>query len=797
MNKKNFSIPISKYFEIIHPDYVWLKLVPNKSTRNFKSSSIANAIQKTYKGIDRRIKFEKKKLSIEANFKISYVVDIRKSNTNFYFIVPQPFKNIIIEKIYEIWSKVEIDEVEPIEKFSPDTSYYQLNYRKEDALSLHVDKTSNEPLASTLNVMTIQQENDRCTIVYNFLPKSQYSWSKRYERTRKKIEDQQIIEKDTSTMRYKIGLGLSLVNYVVNSFIQSLGDIVGSEEKEKNTVLAEMLMTTTIIEGNKRLSDETLKKKNATIIDAQILVASSSDNYAQREINAQAVCSSYQIIDEDGGNSLISKKVKVKKGEIIDMESYKFNGVLENSFSISEAQNFLQQPGRILMRNLGIKHIAVEEVKVPKELCSGYISLGEVKCKGATQRSYIEDAYDVGSLPLILNGSQGSGKSTFMANYFRMAGIRHEGGVIIDYIKNCEMSDEVIRYLNREDVIILDYTKPEFLQGFAFNEFKINDKMTSFEKLEMTNRQAQQVLTFVDSINMDQPLQARMRKYLSASSNIVFASGETSLKEVIRCLEDHVARAEYIKKLTEEELLLLEDEVASLRFLDEYSKISKAEPVAYVVGTKTDKIEGILDRISLLREDFKLKFMFNKGAEGNLDLAQELENGKTIIIRMPQDSFKKQAKNIIVTFLLSKIWISTELRGKLNARPRPTHICIDEVFQCPTTMRMLENDQILPQTRKFGCKFIFSSQYLNQVDVILDTLEGSGATFMLLRGTTEKDFERFAKKMEDFDYDDIVNLPKYSSLNLVYYSKGYSSFISLLPPPINLGLVTTNGTELK
>lgn len=784
INKKNFSIPISKYFEIIHPDYVWLKVKPHKSTRNFKSSSIANAIQKTYKGIDRRIKFEKKKLSIEANFKISYVVDIRKSNTNFYFIVPRPFMNIIIEKIREIWSKVEIDMVSPIEKFSLETSYYQLNYRKEDALSLHIDKNSNEPLASTLNVMTIQQESDRCTIIYNFLPKSQYSWSKRYEKTRKKIEDQEVIEKDTTTLRYKFGFGLSIVNYIANSFRQCLGDLVGNDEKETNTAFAEMLMTSTILETNKRLSDETLKKKNATILDAQILVASSSTDYSQREINAQAVCSSFQIIDEDGGNSLISKKVKIKKDEILDMETYKFNNVLENSFSIGECQNFIQQPGRILMRNLGIQHTAVEEVRVPKELCEGYISLGNVKCKGMTQCSYIEDTYDVGSLPLVLNGSQGSGKSTFMANYFRFAGIRHEGGIIIDYIKNCEMSDEVIRYLNREDVIILDYTKSECLQGFAFNEFKLNDKMTAFEKLEMTNRQAQQVITFVDSINMDQPLQARMRKYLSASSNIVFASGESSLKEVIRCLEDHAIRAEYIKKLSVEELKLLEDEVASLRFLDEYTKISKAEPIPYVCGTKTDKIEGILDRISLLREDFKLKFMFNKGSEGNLDLAEELENGKTIIFRMPQDSFKKQAKNIIVTFLTSKVWIATEIRGKLNAKPRPTHICIDEVFQCPTTMRMLENDQILPQTRKFGCKFIFSSQYLNQVDTILDTLEGSGATFMLLRGTTEKDFDRFAKKMEDFEYDDIVNLPKYSSLNLVYYSKGYSSFISKLPAPI-------------
>lgn len=783
MKKKDFSIPISKYFEIIKPEYVWLMVKPHKSTRNNKSSNIANAIQKTYKAINRRVKFENKKLSIEANFKISYVVDIRKSNTNFYFIVPKPFLNIIIEKIREIWSKVELDIVEPIQAFTSETEYYQLNYRKEDAMSLHIDKTSNEPLASTLSVMSIQQEGDRCTIIYNFLPKSQFSWIKRYDRTRKKIENQEIIEKDTSTTRYKLGFGLSVINYIFNSIKQSFGDLLGSEE-EVNTVMSELLVTSTILESNKRLSDDTLRKRNKTVLDAQILVASSSSDYAQREINAQAVCSSYQICDEDGGNQLVSKKVKTKKGEIINMESYKFNNVLENSFSVEECQNFIMQPGRAIMRNLGIQHTTTEEVRVPKELSSGYISLGVVKCKGATQNSYIEDNYDVGSLPLILNGSQGSGKSTFMANYYRFVAQRHEGGVVIDFIKNCEMSDEVIKYLNPEDIIVLDFTKPEMLQGFAFNEFKFIEGMSTFDKLKMSNLQAQQILTFVDSINTEQPLQARMRKYLSAAANIVFATGESSLKEVVRCLEDHETRAMYINKLSEEESLLLEDEVKSLKILDEYSKINKDNPVSVICGTKAEKIEGILDRISLLREDFTLKYMFNRGSEGNIDFSKELSDGKTIIIRMPQDSFKKQSKNIIVTFLLSKIWISTELRGVEKAQPLKTHICVDEIFQCKTAMKMLADDEVLPQTRKFGCKFIFSSQYINQVDTIFDTLEGAGATFMLLRGTTEKDFKRFEAKLEDFEFEDVRDMDKYSSLNLVYYSKGYSGFISKLPAPI-------------
>ena len=781
----NFSIPISKYFELIHPTYVYLHVMPHKATTNNKSANVSKTIQMLYKGISKRVSVEQKRLKVETKFKISYVVDIKKSDTSFYFIVPKVFLNIIIEKIREIWPKVDLDIVDKIQAFAENTTYYQLNYKKEDALSLQIDKKSSEPLNSILSVMEIMQEEDRVTLVYNFLPRSQFNWNKRYSKTRQRIENKEMILKDMSTFAYKVGLGLTALNYIWDSVKECLNSFNNNNKVETDTIFSELLVTSNVIESNKRLSDSTLRKKDKTVLDAQILIATNSVDNTRRNNISQSVCNSFNILDEEGGNELISKKVKGK--EIINIEDYKFKNVGENTFSVDECQNFLQQPGRNLMKSLGIKHVEVEEVKVPHELDHGYISLGEVKCKGEVQESYIEDKYDTGSLPLVCIGSQGAGKTTYMSNYFRFANIKKEGGVAIDFIKNCEMSEEVIKYLPPEDVIILNYTNPEDIQGFAFNEFKFNNNMSTFEKLELTNKQAQQILTFVDSINVEQPLQARMRKYLSAAANVVFASGENSLKEVVKCLENFEVRASYISKLEGEELEFLEDEINDLKALDEYSKPTVKEG-RYIIGTKNDRIDGIIDRISLLREDFKLKFMFNKGSKGNIDFATELEKGKTIIIRMPQDSFKKHAKNVITTFLLSKIWIATEIRGKLNQRPKPTHIAIDELFQCKTAMKMLADDEILPQTRKFGAKFILSAQYCEQISPIIDTLEGAGASFMLMGGTSEKDFKRFKSKLEGFEYEDLKDMKQYSSMNVVHYSKGYVGFISQLPKPLTNNL---------
>ena len=99
------SIKLDRYFELVKPKYKYIKIIPDKSIRNYNSSNIAKAISNTYKTINKRIKKEQKKLFFETNFKISYIIDITTNNVAFYFLIPKPFVNIIIEKIREIWPK--------------------------------------------------------------------------------------------------------------------------------------------------------------------------------------------------------------------------------------------------------------------------------------------------------------------------------------------------------------------------------------------------------------------------------------------------------------------------------------------------------------------------------------------------------------------------------------------------------------------------------------------------------------------------------------------------------------------
>lgn len=775
---KDKSIKLSNYFKLIKPKYVYLQITPHKSIRNYNSANISKAIAHTYRAINRRIYKKQKTLFFETNYKISYVIDIKDNNAKFYFIIPDIFQNIITEKCKEIWSKTSIQIVEKLEEMEESTDLYSLSYKKEDAMSLAVDKKSNEPLNSILSVLDIMKDDDRIRVIYNFLPVSQFGWLDRYNTTIEKIKEHKSIEKKQMSFDYIMRSALVNIFKVFDGIVQVINDFTGGAPEDTQKSLYSAILG--ILEQQQSLSPATNKKKEATILNTQIAVLTQSLDETRRENNAMSVCQAYRTLDED--NELIYKKEKHK----IHTEEYDFK-IDSNTMSTDECSNFLQIPGRMLLLQHGIKHINVEENKVPEELQTGYISLGENSYKGKNIDTYLEDEYNVGSYPLEINGSQGAGKSTYIANIYRFARTRGEGGILIDYIKNNELTEEVLKYIPKENVILLDYSKEECMQGFAFNEVKNIKMETPLQIVKNANLQVMQFLELVNAINDEgQPLQARMRKYLVAAGTVAFCVGETSLKSIIDCLENHIIRNNYIKRIDKKLILFLEDKINILRELDEWSKPNKDNPEVRVIGTKEARIEGILDRVSLLKEDIYLEYMFNKGDKDNIDLAKELEKGKLIIVKMLQDEWSSQAKDIITTFFISKIWMATEIRGKWNTRPKRTFITADEIFQCPTAMQMLSKKNILPQTRKFGCKFVFTTQGLQQLKGLFTSIVDAGGTFMLLKGTKEEDFNLLKSKFENYEYDDLLDMAKtykYPSLNLVYYSKGYSSFITKLPNP--------------
>ena len=72
----------------------------------------------------------------------------------------------------------------------------------------------------------------------------------------------------------------------------------------------------------------------------------------------------------------------------------------------------------------------------------------------------------------------------------------------------------------------------------------------------------------------------------------------------------------------------------------------------------------------MLREDYKLKYMYNKNLQENINLIDAMEQGKVVLIKMRESDFPtKMQKNLLVTYFITKIWLASQLRGMLNDKP--------------------------------------------------------------------------------------------------------------------------------
>lgn len=758
---KEHSIKISDYIEYKRPNYVFLKLTPSNSIRNYNSDKFITLVAGLYKTIDKQIRSINKKLFFECNAKVSYYIYMEKSDVQFYFVVPETHFNLFKDKIIDTWSnKITITKVDEIPLFNKECTKYYMTYKNDDAMSLSCDKRNNVLLNSLLTTLHIMEDGDKVGVFYNFAPIYQKSWRARYDRTIEKLKEDLPINKNKASTVYIVRLGLMLLSKAFDMVLSciNLGPSNIIEKRLKDIVL----------------SDDTSKKRESTIVNAQILCLSESNDKEREYNNAISICGSFQCLDAD--NRLISRKVN----RDVDLLDTRIKGVESIKIQPKEGQNFISLPGRELLDEYkNIDHTNILETQVPEKLQSGYIYLGTNTFKGNKTKAYLRDNYDQGNFPLVLIGEQGSGKTTFISNYVNNIQSRDEGAIVIDYIKNCDLSTTIEKVVAKERLIILDMSNIYEAQGFGYNELqpKTNNHL---DLLDVSNRKSLYVQMLIDALNVDgEPLSTSMDRYLSSASNIVFLNPNASLKDVVRCLNDFEYREICINKVPANLQELLADEISALKELNDLSKDNS------IIGTRNAKIDGINHRINLLKKDLRLKMMFNKNCNDNINLVKAMDDGKIVLVKMPQEYFATPySKNVIVTYWLTKIWCATLVRGGIYNQPKRFHVLIDEIFQAKTAMQMLKEQETLPQTRKFGNKFVFSCQYLGQIAIIDQTLRSAGASYMLMKGSGKSNFNEFKDELAPYTLEDMEVLPQYHSLNLINYEDGRAKFITQLPKPL-------------
>ncbi len=728
------------------PKYKYIQVIPSTSIRNNRSDKIIHLISNLYIDIWKTCEFINKKLRIYASVKVGYYIYMEKHQAFFYFVIPESHYAMFREKIQDIWSNViTLAEVDDIPIFSKDCTKYAMKYYKEDAMSLSCDKRDNLLLSSILSTLEVMEEDDKCGIFYNFIPINQRSFRAKHDNTIERLTQGMPIDKNKNTW-YSVKKIAIMLFSILEDFFQ---------------------IKSTIQKRDLNLLDETKTKRDKRVVDTQILCLSQSSDKKREVSNAISLCESFNIIT--GDNELLYQRYKGN----VDFNNLLIADIAKNVMQPRECQNLLSLPARELLEQFpNIIHNNVYELSVPEVLQKGYISIGECTYKGKKTKAYFSEEKDIVDMPVVLVGEQGSGKTTYICNYVTQVQKKGEGVILIDYIKNCELSEDIKKNVPKENIIELDLSDVKNAQGIGYNELKPKSNDID-DILDVVNRKALYMQLLIDALNNDGgELTSLMDRYLSAALNIVMLDENASLKDIVRCLNDAKYRQSILANIKNPYIRdTLDEEISALEELTD----EKGE-------TKQGKINGINHRVYQLQKDLRLKYMYKKDCSHNIDIIKAMDEGKVILVKMPQEYFPtRYTKNVITTYWITKIWAAMLVRGGRELHPKRVHVIVDEIFQAKTAMEFLSNDDIPPQTRKFHCKFVFSCQYIEQIKKIDQTFRSAGASYMFLKGSGKANFNEFKDELAPFTLEDMENLKQYHSLNLINTTKNRVKFITALP----------------
>lgn len=803
--KKEHSISLRKYFEIQRPEYVYLQLTPNNSIRNYNSSKVAQAIATLYKNtmidlyhnILKAVRKEESKIFIKAPCKVSYFIYIEKNKVEFYAVLPKPHLSLIKEKMGDTWKGITIDQVEEVPQFSNKAVIYQLNYNKEDALSLEVDKRTNTLLSSQLNIIDFMEEDDRVGIFYNFMPCSQRQFKADYKTTMKKIKDREPVKKFRMDAAYIIKNIFHYIFFILDITREALLEVATGEYTKNTDKELNILQLALGIIKDDNLSKATKKKENSVILRTQFAVISESEKKERAVSNAVALCESYNSISskEAEGNELVYSRVKGEREGIkfwkhkpieFNPNCYQLKNVDSNYVSTDECQNFISLPGRELLDTYKIiKKIDTFETQVPSRLQVGIIRAGISTFKGKANNVYHTEDKELKNTAICICGPNRSGKSTLIANM--VYDMIKDGRTVIlpDFCGKCQLSDELAEVIPEDKIININCNSWEQLEGFGYNEITTKDDSV-FELYNCAKMKAAKLKELINLVNDgNSDLEGRMERYLEYAALVVFVCNG-SVNDVFKILKNHVLRHDFINNIPKELKEVMEEYVEELLEIDEWSKATKDNP-AEVIGTKQGHISAILSRVHRLKQNTYIEMMLKKSIDNNINLIDKMQGGKLICIRMYDSMFAtQQQKDIYVCYWVTKVWGALQKRfcDIPEKELIQTVILIDELYQTRNCEKYLT--MILSQMPKYRSKLILSCHHLGQIPIIQEELKSASCSYMFIAGSNKKNFNAMKEEFEDKGYilEDLLHLKRHHALNLLAYEEGYWAGITHLPLPI-------------
>lgn len=723
-----------EYLRIEKVPVITIQVIPDTSTRNYKTEDIARMIVQLFRLPIDRIKRDGMMFSYRIQEKVSFEIRMIKGEISFLFHIPKNLETVITKKIQTVWDKCTVVKL-PEHEFNytkENTVVQELVYRKHDIYSLNTDSKNNDPLNSIFESSSLLSEGEKASIFATFEPIHQATVQNELQEVWRKLRDGSPPRKFDFTFRNILFLTAIGVNELLREIVSTMGELF-SNGKEENVHTKKYVANP---EGMKmtidNLSTATKQKSGKEILKTSLLIATSSHDEQKAKIINQSICNAWG--DIAGDNDLQSKEIRgSKKEEVLKSINNRIGPkvhIRSNLMTVQEVGKIIQLAGdELINKYKDITSIKQRQFDVDKALRNAGIKLGEVTFRGQKIPVFIPcKNFDELCLPTVILGGMGQGKSFHIANRAIQYNLQGFGCIVVDPAKG-EIGDIIERVLPPENIVRINLAKTpmslEWCEVYHLEKFK--------------TRLSNAIISFFNTHSDEAGV--RTQRYLKA---VVYAMQTGKLKEVLDILENKTYRKLLIDHMPDN---------FHKATLQEFDSLSPAmqQQIKMPIYNRLDVI---------LSDEFLVECM---DSEKQLNMVELMESNKCIILDVPKKVLGEEGVDLFCNMISSKIHIGMTSRDEKKSRP--FFILFDELHQMQRSIEIWKAAAVESRKWRIGYNFILHG--FDQVDrKLIQIIQDAGPSYVLFR-SSQKTFKELEKTIAPFTVEDGMKLERYHAINIV------------------------------
>lgn len=768
MNIENKAFPVSIGFEKIKDTHTICQLVPDATIDNIHcSEELVKALHQVNRELKERVKRDGMSWSYHKKDVTTYEILLSKEQIKFTLAIPTRYETFVRNKVKSSWGNIGVSEMEDyIHVFENDDSLTcDLELANHYFMSLLTDSRSNSPLNSILNVTHGLVEDDK--LLFQMLLEPIGNWW--HESADSKYEAYRQGKDVTSNRNFMVKTYQWFYENVVDYVIELIEDIfeslldVPAPKKEKKS--ANAMRGTNNIKTDKTMYEG---------FNTRIRLYSYSQNEIRRRENLNSLIVAFRTLD--GDNALkatdMTQVIKIKR----EMGRYSF--LFPQVLNTKEIQQIVTLPNKTMQRQFKqLKAISNIQTSLPKEAYDSYLKMGLYNSGGKEVPVGFSPIVDDLAQSKALVCAQGGGKTTFMQNYIYEVYKLGQPLIVIDYVQDCELTNEVLPYLDKDRVVVLnlhDFSERDVPIGLGYNE--VNHLLQSKnprDRLKGANFVSAQLCELLNGVTFGatEELSSQMLKFLSSACRVVFSCGHATIMDVYYCLEDCDIREGYINRaLTNGVYVEDHVDIKNLRYL---TKSDRGEN-----STRMGDIKGIMNRFAGIQSlDLRLIDFFSNDVDTSIDFNKYIDENKLVFIQIPQTEFTDDTvRDILTTFFCTKLWLTCQTRK--GSQLKLTHLLLDEVKMIQNTSDFLA--KYITQFRRHRLSTLFACHNLNQFQHALSSINSSGLNLFILNGVKREAVKAIEDDLVNFSWDEIKELkPRHALVTTTYDNEKFEFVIHL------------------